>query len=511
MSSTMIQNPIIWADVPDPSVIAVGDYFYMVSTSMHSMPGCPIMRSRDMANWEIISYVFDTLEDNDQHNMVDGKNIYSKGSWATCLREHNGVFYVCFSSNDTRQFYVYRSSSIEQGEWKRSVIKQLFHDPSLLFDEDRVYVIHGNGNIHITELTSDLRSVKEGGLNQLLLEGKSEGMGLRAEGCHAYKLNGYYYFFFIEWPRDGNQRRRQICYRSESLLGPFELKVVLDDNLGYRNHGVAQGGIVKDVNGKWYAMLFQDHDAVGRIPVVVPVTWEEDWPVFGVNGKVPESFEVSLPYTSTRPIVCSDEFDYKENKLALQWQWNHRPNEQLWSVTERTGYLRLTTGALAHSVLEARNTITQRTEGPSCICEVAVDVTQMKPGDHAGLVALQNWFGTVGMQVDSEGKRAVVMTVNDGDGQEQIVETIPCDAPVVYFKIQFEFEDSIDLAYFYYATSEGDWMSIGQPLKMRYTLDHFMGYRIGLFNYATAQSGGYVDYDYFHYWKKVDGEFQLVR
>lgn len=511
MSNVTIRNPVIWADVPDPSVIAVGDCFYMVSTSMHTMPGCPIMRSKDLANWEIIHYVFDTLEDNDDHNMINGKNIYSKGSWAACLREYNGMFYCCFSSNDTRQFYVYRTSNIEIGDWQCTVIPQLLHDPSLLFDEGRVFVIHGNGNIHITELTSDLTEVKENGMNQLLLEGKSEGMGLRAEGCHAYKINGKYYFFFIEWPREDNQRRRQICYRSEYLLGPFELKIVLDDNLCYRNHGIAQGGIIKDTNGQWYAMLFQDHDAVGRIPIVVPVTWENDWPVFGIDGKVPETFEVPLPLTMTKPIVCSDEFDYDQNKLTLQWQWNHRPDDQLWSVTERAGYLRLKTGALASSVLEARNTVTQRTEGPACICETAVDVSQMKPGDHAGLVALQHWFGTVGVKVDDEGQRCLVMSVNNGDGREHIVESILYDVPAVYLKIQFEYEDSTDIAYFYYATKAGQWVKIGQPLKMRYTLDHFMGYRIGLFNYASKQQGGVADFDYFHYWKRVDGQFQLIQ
>lgn len=113
--SSKINSPIIWADVPDPSVIAAGDYFYMVSTSMHMMPGCPIMRSKDLVNWEIVNYVFDTLEDNDQHNMIDGGHIYSKDSWAACLREHNGSYYVCFSSLDTRQFYVYRTNDIDQG------------------------------------------------------------------------------------------------------------------------------------------------------------------------------------------------------------------------------------------------------------------------------------------------------------------------------------------------------------------------------------------------------------
>ncbi|GIP17247.1 beta-xylosidase [Paenibacillus montaniterrae] len=497
--SSKINNPIIWADVPDPSVIAAGEYFYMVSTSMHMMPGCPIMRSKDLVNWEIVNYVFDTLEDNDQHNMIDGGHIYSKGSWAACLREHNGIYYVCFSSLDTRQFYVYHTNDIDQGNWQRSVIKQLFHDPSLLFEEDRVFVIYGNGDIRITELTSDLTAVKEGGVNQLLLEAQREGIGLRAEGCHAYRINGFYYYFFIEWPKDGNQRRRQICYRSKQLLGPFESQIVLDDNMGYRNHGVAQGGIFEAGNGQWYSVLFQDHDAVGRIPIALPVSWKDGWPVFGLEGKAPEEFTTPLPYTPTAPIICSDEFDYTVNKLALQWQWNHNPDHALWTLTERPGYLRLKTGALADSVLKARNTLTQRTQGPACKHETLLELTNLQSGDHAGLVALQHWFGTVGARIDEHGACSIVMTINDGEGREQVVESVPYTAEHVYLKIEYNFENSIDQACFYFASEQGQWQTIGQTLHMKYTLDHFMGYRTGLFCYTSQQSGGYADFAYFHH------------
>ena len=120
MSSTVITNPIIWADVPDIDMIRVEDTFYMVSTSMHSMPGCPIMKSVNLKDWEIVNYVFDTIEDNDAHNLSDGKGIYGQGSWASSLRFHNGTFYVCFSCNDSQQFYMYRTRDIENGTWERS-------------------------------------------------------------------------------------------------------------------------------------------------------------------------------------------------------------------------------------------------------------------------------------------------------------------------------------------------------------------------------------------------------
>ncbi|MDQ0253271.1 beta-xylosidase [Evansella vedderi] len=502
MSNAIVTNPIFWSDIPDVDVIRVGAAYYMVSTSMHTVPGCPIMKSENLVDWEIIGYVYDTLEDNAAHNLLDEKGIYGQGQWATSLRYHNDTFYVCFSSNDMNQFYVFQTQDIENGNWKRSTIEGIYHDPALLFDEDRVFVIYGCGDVRITELTEDLTAVKPGGVNQLLLETPKEGIGLRCEGCHAYKLNGYYYLLFIEWPTGGNQRRRQIAYRSRELLGEYERKIIFDDDMGYHNKGIAQGAIFDTPDNEWYAMLFQDHDAVGRIPYILPVNWEEAWPMIGVDGKAPKEFETTMPASSHSPLVISDEFDHKENKLALNWQWNHNPDNNLWSFVKRPGYLRLETGHLTNSILQARNTLTQRTEGPTCTGTTLMDITNMKPGDHAGLVALQNTFGTVGIQVTENGENYITMCVNRGDGSEEIVEKKPIQEKHIHLKIEFNFEDSIDIAKFYYSSNGEDWLGIGKPLKMKYTLDHFMGYRIGLFNYATTQIGGYVDFAYFHYEKQ---------
>lgn len=503
MNTTTIHNPVIWADVPDPSVIRVGDCYYMISTSMHSMPGCPVMKSKNLMNWEMVSYVYDSFEDNSAHKLLNGKGIYGKGSWATSLRYHEGIYYVCFSSNDMQQFYVYQTKEIENGPWERFVIPGLHHDPSLLFDEGRVFVFHGNGSIRITELTADARAHREGGLDQLLFETETEDIGLRCEGCHAYRMNGYYYLFFIEWPSNGNRRRRQMVYRSAELLGPYERRIVLDDDMGYQNNGVAQGGIVDSVTGDWFAVLFQDHGSVGRIPCVVPVHWEDDWPVFGVDGKVPQQFAAALPAEEVKPLVISDGFEYDRNRLALNWQWNHVPDHDLWSVTERPGWLRLRTGALSQSVEYARNTLTQRTEGPACSASVLLDLSRLAPGDRSGMVALQHHFGAVGIWVDDSGARFVAMSVTGEEGQETAIERMPYEHSLIHLKMEFDFAKSIDIVNFFYSADGQNWHAIGNPLQMKYTLDHFMGYRIGLYCYATRKNGGYADFDDFCYNKTV--------
>ena len=513
MNRAIIHNPIIWADVPDIDVIRVGDTFYMVSTSMHSMPGCPIMKSKDLAHWELAHYVFDSFEDNPGHNLEDGKGIYGNGSWAASLRYHGGYYYLVFNCNDTRHFYIYRTEDIERGNWQQwAKLDQFFHDPALFFEEDGTpYIIYGCGDIRIVELKKDLSGIQEGGICQDLLHTPKEDIGLRCEGGHAYKINGMYYLLYIEWPKQGNGNgwRREVCYRSEKLLGPYERKVVLDDDMGYMGQGIAQGCIFDTPSGDWIAMLFQDHHAVGRIPYLIPVTWEDGWPMMGINGKVPESFAVALESRKEEftPLVISDDFNYTEDRLLPQWQWNHNPDNALWSFTERQGFLRLKTGKpVQKGIIQARNTLTQRTVGPTCHAITRIELAGLRPGDSAGLTALQGQFGLIGIRKNLDGSSEVVMCENGGDYTETVAESVAWPHSEIYLKISFDFRQSKDHADFFYSEDGKKWLKLGHTLHMKYTLDHFMGYRIGLYCYAAFSTGGYADFDFFTVKEGMDDE-----
>ena len=136
-------NPITRLDYPDPDVIRVDNTYYMVSTTMHFMPGCEILRSYDLVNWEHASYVYDVLDSTPGQKIEGEENIYGQGMWAASLRYHKGIFYVCFVANDTGKTYIYSAPSIE-GPWKKSYIKGFYHDCSILFDDDdRVYIASG--------------------------------------------------------------------------------------------------------------------------------------------------------------------------------------------------------------------------------------------------------------------------------------------------------------------------------------------------------------------------------
>ncbi|GIP43595.1 hypothetical protein J45TS6_20540 [Paenibacillus sp. J45TS6] len=857
-------NPIIWADVPDPDVIRVDDAYYMTSTTMHMNPGVPIMKSVDLVHWDIVNYVYDILDETDNQRLSNNENEYGKGSWASSLRYHNGKYYVVFSSSTTGKTYIYQTTDIENGPWTHSTLP-FYHDMSLHFDDDgRVYLVYGGGDIRIVELNSDATAVKEDGMNKIIIKDSSlvagSNVGLPAEGAHIQKINGKYYISLITWPSGG--MRTQLVFRSDTIDGPYEGKVVLKDE------GIAQGGLVDTVSGDWYAFLFGDRGSVGRIPYLVPVTWENDWPAFGVNGKVPT--ELSLPlHKGESNIVSSDEFynrsarsglpytfedsntpelsselseadflataggssgrellvnggiesgvepwtgngtgsvsvtndvygsgasalkttgrtatgdgpmqvitgkvntnvtytfsakvrydegpeqkqfnfniqngpswqgikvlgsavinkgewgtvqgtytlpvdadlshtfifietpwtatpdlntdlmdfyvddisfadtsvseliinsdiesgiepwtangaasvsvtndvynsgvsalkttgrkatgdgpmqlitgkvdtnvtysfsakvRYDEgpeqkqfnfniqngpswqgikvlgsatmkkgewgtlrgtytlpsdadlshtfifietpwtgtpdpitdlmdfyvddisftassapipdtqkpgesedngSNLGLSWQWNHNPDNNNWSLTQRSGFLRLTTGRKSTGILDARNTLTQRTFGPESSGSIAIETDHMKDGDVAGLAAFQKNYGYVG--VKKSGTSKSIIMVNGSGEQPKEVASIPLAEDRVYLKIDMDFKKQTDKAYFYYSLDGVSWTAIGEQLQMSYTLPHFMGYRYALFNYATKTVGGYVDFDYFRVDNKMTG------
>jgi beta-xylosidase len=197
-------------------------------------------------------------------------------------------------------------------------------------------------------------------------------------------------------------------------------------------------------------------------------------------------------------IVASDEFTRHKNETGLQlvWQWNHNPDNNLWSVTQRKGYLRLTTGRLDSSFVMARNTLTQRTIGPVCSGSTSIDVSNMKEGDFAGLALLQKKYGLLGVKFNTGNKSIVMVSAESGEAVE--MESVSIKQEIVYLKADCDFTDRTDKANFFYSLDGKIWKPIGTQLKMEYSIPHFMGYRFGLFNYATQKTGGFVDFDYFY-------------
>jgi beta-xylosidase len=492
-------NPLIWADVPDIAMIRVGKTYYMSSTTMHMSPGLPIMKSVDLVNWGMASYAYETLADNEALRLENGKNAYGLGSWASSLRFHNGVFYASTFSATTGRTHIYTTRDPERGPWKETSFAPVMHDHSLFFDDDgRVYMVFGGGRITLTELQPDLSGIKPGGVNKVLVEnvntvfGADQG-GLNGEGSQLFKINGRYYLFNIASP-GSRWARTVIVHRADAITGPYEGRIALDDR------GIAQGGLIDTPEGKWYAYLFKDNGAVGRIPYLVPVTWKDGWPVLGENGKAPMTLDIPAGgqgVSGVSGIVASDEFDRRpgDPDLPLAWQWNHNPEPRNWSLTKRPGYLSFVTSRVVSTLSEARNTLTQRTFGPRSSATTSIDVSGMKDGDYAGIAAFQRRYGFVGVKM-SGGARSLVMVSADSDKPEEIA-SVPLSGKTVHLKVECEFSPAPEVARFSYSLDGRSWTPIGRPSALKYTVPHFMGYRFAIFYYSTKTAGGRVDFDYY--------------
>lgn len=504
------RNPIINADVPDNTICRAGDYYYMISTTMHLMPGAPMMRSKDLKHWETVSYVFDRIEDGDRYNLVDGKTVYGQGQWAASLRHYFGKFYVWFTTNgEPYQGFLYTADKAE-GPWKLVSRPPHFHDGSFFIDDDgRVYIFYNSGEaVELTRAILDETGKtwgQEAVLRRFSIPVRDGIENALLEGNNMMKINGRYYLLMISWPRDNV--RREVCYRAESLDGPWEKKIILNHALPpFTTGGVAQGGIVDSPTGEWYGIFFQDRNGVGRTPCLLPCRWEDGWPVLGnAEGKVPD--DTSAKYIHQTGILGNDEFS--SDRLSLYWQWNHNPVNEAWSLTERHGYLRMKTSRVVDNLFVAPNTITQRMEGPKCVGTVCLDISKMQDGDKCGLSA---FCGTSGVLcISRNGKSSVLSmevqnieldkqhTVSKVRVEQKAKVRIPGTKRPVYLRVYGDFTNGRDIATFAYSLDGKDFIPIGSDMKMIFDGNtFFMGTKFAIFNYATKQKGGYIDIDWFH-------------
>ena len=516
----VIKNPMLWADCPDPDVIRVGDTFYLVSTTMHLMPGAPVMASKDLQNWETVGYIFDKLTDSPKYDLQEG-TVYGRGQWATSLKYHDGKFWALLAPNEAGAMgdtYIFTAPKAE-GPWTIHSRLRHFHDATLFFDEDGTpYVFFGTGEM--CQLTRDLKGVVEGSLRHYF-QREADERGL-LEGTRVIKHNGTYYALLISHVYAPGRHRREVCYRTKDLHGVWEKNTILESDFGGFSY-LAQGTIVDTEEGDWYGIMFQDRGGVGRVLTLSPVRWLDGWPMLGDEyNKVPE---VMRPYKSGQPetaIVKSD--DFSEEKLGLHWQWNHNPIDNAWSLKERPGFLRLKTNRVVPNLYLAPNTLTQRMEGPTCSGYIRMDLTKMQDGDCAGLAAFNGDSGV--LTIKKEGKKLVLqmseqkVSLTDREKavtnvEEKVVETIDLSAAfksqsskqksqIIYLRLDGDFQPGHnDVANFYYSLDGEEWTKIGTE-NYRMIFDYrrfFMGSKFGIFNYATKKAGGYVDVDEFCYSK----------
>ena len=475
-------NPVIPADFPDPDVILVGDTYYMVTTTMFIFPGVTVLKSHDLVNWEYCSNAVPRFDFSPCYNL-DTCNRYRHGQWATSMKYNKGKFYLLFITLDEGGFIC--SSDRAEGPWEIKHLPRGFYDPGLFFDDDgKIYVAHGYSEIFITEIDENFAPL---GKDSLVYTGDIR-KGL--EGSHVYKIKDYYYLYGTYGGLDGIQ----VALRSKNIYGPYEQKVVIRDTTPGVTFGIHQGALIQTQTGEWWTMLFVDSGPFGRFPSLQPVTWVDGWPMVGIDGKGVVTYkkpDVGKEY----PILDfpkSDEFE--ETSLGMQWGWNHNPDTTHWSLTEWPGYLRLTTGKVVSNLPEAPNTLTQRPfakydQTIPTIGVTKMEVDHMKDGDIAGLAVFQDPYAYIAVAQEKGSKKLIM--VNNGE----TIASVPMSGNTVYLRTIAS--NSTRKATFEYSFDNKTFTQLGNELMMRFSLTIFTGNKFCLFNYATAETGGYVDFDWF--------------
>jgi xylan 1,4-beta-xylosidase len=510
-------NPLFFDEFSDPDIIRVGDDFYLAGTTMHAMPGLVVLHSKDLVNWEFLSYAFDTLGLGKEFNLEDDKEAYGQGIWAPCIRYHNGTFYI-FTNVNNHGMQVYISKD-PKGPWIHKPLNMEIYDISILFDDDeKIYAVYKYNEVHLVELKSYLSGIVEGSEHVIIPAGNNMG-----EGHHMYKIKDKYYIISANYSPTG----RMQCARSDKPYGPYETTVIsAEETFGFQrgwltqNVGLGrpvpepgfkfvltppgdnyfgavplhQGGIVDLPNGDWWGFSMIDFMSVGRTTCLSPVTWQDGWPYFGIRGNLGRS-----PRTWVKPNVASTTTphapyqrsdDFSGQKLLPVWQWNHNPVNKKWELNKKRGSLRLFTMP-AKDFLWAKNTLTQRVIGPISSATAILDASSLKPGDIAGLAYLNMPYASLGVIKNNDG-----FVLRFYDQYSNKTTDVKLASGKVSLRATGDYEK--DITQFSYSTDGNSFTNIGDSVRLPYQLKTFQGSRYALFAYNTSgKDGGYADFDDF--------------
>ena len=539
-------NPLFYDEFSDPDILRVGDDYYLAGTTMHTVPGLVILHSRDLVNWENISYCFDRFDfDDEAFSLKNHQEIYGQGVWAPAIRYANGQFYV-FTNINGKGLQCYTSKDI-RGPWKHHNMQGRIYDLSVLFDDDgKIYAIHGYGEVKCTELKPDMSGPIEETERTIIPEGSAVG-----EGHHMYKINGMYYLISTDYRPNG----RTLCSRSKSIWGPYEtITITADETFGYHaasltqvpqdeqyriGHdgtkfgipevdkdatactNIHQGGIVEDQSGQWWALLMMDFHSIGRTVTLAPITWKDGWPMLGLEGnlgRAPRTWRKpdvrgnggagvrGYENTSFAPYDRSDDFEYSRTSLPPHprtsdkslkpiWQWNHNPDDKMWSL--KNGRLRLNTMP-AEQLMWARNTLTQRVIGPTSVTTVELYTKGMKDGDVAGLGNINvpcSWIGIVKDGNDFT-LQCFEQLTNDTTVLKPQTSILKPQTSRIYLRCIGDYDN--DQMQYAYSLDGKEYKTLGRKMPLSYQLISFQGSRHALFAFnVKGRNGGYAEFDNF--------------
>ncbi len=450
------KNPILYADYSDPDVIRVGEDYYMVSSSFTYLPGVPLLHSRDLVHWELINHCVSSLP----FEKYDFPS-HGSGTWAPSIRYHEGIFFVFIPLVD-EGILVARSKD-PYGEFELNLLCQSrgWIDPCPFWDEDgKAYMVFAYAKsrsgikhrLSMVEIDPDCRDL----ISQPQMVFDGEQTAPTTEGPKMYKKNGYYY---ILMPSGGVEHGWQSCLRSRSVYGPYEYKIVMHQGNSEVN-GPHQGGWVTSPDGRDWFIHFQDVIELGRIVHLQPMCFVDGWPFIGQDqngdgiGEPVESWNIPAEGMPLYEIAQSDNF--KGDSLGLQWQWQANPKENYYSLTDRSGYLRLfclVNPERENYLWYAPNVLTQIPQKKELTMTVKLELTGKGAGDFGGMGVEGHMYGYAGLYYTGEGMeiRCYRGTVTEkmflGEAEEELVFSESMEGNVLWLSMRLSENKTYGFSY----------------------------------------------------------------
>jgi xylan 1,4-beta-xylosidase len=519
-----ITNPILRGFNPDPSIIRVGDDYYIATSTFEWFPGVQIHHSKDLVNWELVAHPLNRVS---QLDMIG--NPISGGIWAPCLSYDNGTYYLIYTDvkvhssgyRDTHNYMVTTKDIIS--DWSEAVyLNSTGFDPSLFHDDDgRKWLINmitdhrkgknSFGGIVIQEYY-DKEKCLIGPIMNILPTQKNRIV----EGPHIYKRNGYYYLILAV---GGTGLKHAVeMARSKLLVGSYEsdpqiqiLTSKYDATLTLQKAGHAD--LVQTQDGEWYLVHLASRPipsvgrcTLGRETCIQKVEWASDGWLRLENGGIAPKVKVPAPeLPECRFIPTPVRDDFNSNKLSIHFQSLRVPlDEDSMSLRERPGFLRLKGGeslfSFHHQTLVAR-----RQQAFSFTSETCIEFEPENFNQMAGLICLYDTMNYYYLRISYDeilGKTLNIISSRNAVYDEPLDKEVSIEGiERCYLRVSVDY----DRLHFYYSKNGTEWMTLGPELDASTLSDEycvkgcFTGAFVGLCCQDLSGGRKQADFDYFEY------------
>lgn len=539
-----IQNPIIRGFHPDPSIIRVGEDYYIATSTFEWWPGVAIHHSRDLANWRLLGYPLNRVSQLDLRGVGP-----SQGIWAPCLTHYKDTYYLVYTivksfycnMYDTNNFLV-TAKNID-GPWSEPIpLNNFGFDPSLFHDDD--------GRKYMVCMVTDHRIPKKYAGRLVLQEydGIEKNMTgpvkeiysadkIFLEGPHIFKKDGYYYLFTAD--TGTGEDHGQTIQRSRSVWGPYEMykseiMARKSDAEAYSiltsrhnpEHLLQKSGhcdLVETQNGQWYvvhlcgrALKIRNPEnkpkfagarryTLGRETAIQKMEWTEDGWLRLANGTTLPDIEVEATEFEPYPFDKKpDRNNFDDELLDLEFQSVRIPlDETFLSLKARKGYLRLY-GREGLGSRFAQSLIARRWTEFNFTASTSVEFKPTVFKQMAGLICMYDNENYCYLHIthDEELGRCIAILTSVNKQYKYPVDFVPISGEeIVYLRVEVDY----DRLQFFYGIGEERYIKIGPEMDCSFMSDEacdegwFTGAMVGLCCQDLTGSRLAADFDWFEY------------